>query len=58
MEIDDVLEFMASDEVEYHTGHLKKQVLKPMEIEGQIEVDESSRNRKKTYPSGSRIRFI
>lgn len=57
VDIDDVIEFMASDEVEYHTGHLKKQVLKPMEVEGLLEADESTRKRKKTYPAGTRIRF-
>jgi len=58
VDIDDLVEFMASDEVEYHTGHLKKQVLKPMEADAALEVDESTRKRRGTYPSGTLIRFV
>lgn len=58
VEIEEVLDFVASDEVEYHTGHLKKQVLKPMELEDRIAVDEDSRSRRRTYPDGCRLRFL
>lgn len=55
--VDAVQDYVASDRVEYHTGQLKKQVLKPMEAAGRIEIDESSRKRRSTYPAGTRLRF-
>lgn len=56
--IETVLDYVASDAVEYHTGHLKKQVLKPMELDGRIEIDEGSRRRRRTYPAGCRLTFL
>jgi three-Cys-motif partner protein len=55
--IEEVCAFVASDRVEYHTGHLKKQVLKPMEKARRLEVDEDTRERRGTYPDGCRLRF-
>lgn len=52
-----VLEFVSSDATEYHAGQVKSPVLKPMEQEGLIEVDESTRRRKWRYPKGTQIRF-
>lgn len=55
--IEEVTKYVASDDVEYHTGHLKKLVLKPMEGDGRIVVDEKTRKRRRTYPDGCRLRF-
>lgn len=56
--IEKVMEYVASDEVEYHTGHLKKLVLKPMENDGRVVVDERTRKRRRTYPKGCQLRFL
>jgi hypothetical protein len=55
--VERVEEFVASDESEYHTGQLKKGALKVMELDGVIEVDATSRARRFTYPSGTRLRI-
>jgi hypothetical protein len=52
-----VEEFVASDQTDYHTGQLKTYALKPMEKEGQIKIDETSRKKRGTYPPGTRLRF-
>jgi three-Cys-motif partner protein len=56
--IAEVLRFVASDATEYHTGQVKRPVLKPLEGDGRVVVDESSRKRKGFYPDGCRLRFI
>jgi three-Cys-motif partner protein len=56
--IEQVQEFVGSDQTDFHTGHLKKQTLVPMEDQGLIEIDPPTRKKKHTYPDGVRIRFI
>lgn len=56
--IDQVQKFVASDQTDFHTGHLKNGVLMPMERADAIEVDHSTRNRRFTYPAGTKIRFL
>ena len=56
--IEQVESFVRTDQTEFHTGHLKRQTLAPMEDEGEIEVDPSTRNRRRTFPKGTRLRFI
>ena len=56
--IQDILEFVASDQTEYHSGQVKRRTLAPMEKDGQIEVDEDTRNRRGTYPEGTLITFL
>jgi hypothetical protein len=56
--IKDVENFVASDKTDYHTGHIKKATLVPMEKAGEIEIDETTRVRKCTYPEGTKIRFL
>lgn len=58
IQIEEVKRFVASDNTEFHTSQLKKPVLKPMEAEGLIEVDESTRKNKGTFPKGTRLRFL
>ena len=55
--IEQVLEFIASDATDFHTGRVKTRVLKPMEKVGLIEVDESTRKRRWGYPKRCRLRF-
>ena len=54
--IETVEEFTGSDSTEFHSGQLRKGALVPMENEGAIEV--TGRSKRRTYPSGSRIRFL
>lgn len=56
--VEEITTFVASDQTDYHTGQLKTYALKPMEDNAQIVVDETSRNRRRTYPDGTRIRFV
>lgn len=56
--VDQVEEFVGSDQTDFHTGHLRKQTLVPMEDQGLIEIDPATRKKKHTYPEGVRIRFI
>jgi len=55
--IQDVSDFVASDQTDYHTGQVKRNALIPMEESNEIEVDPDSRKRKRTYPDGTRLRF-
>lgn len=55
--IEEVIEFVSSDQTDFHKGQLKTPVLKPMEDEGLLTADEDSRNYRGTYPDGTRIRF-
>ena len=50
-------EFVGSDKTDYHTGQLRKGALVPMEVAHEIEVDETTRKKKRTYPDGTRLRF-
>ena len=54
--IEIIMEFVASDETDYCTGQVKS-ILREMELSNEIEVDESSRRKKRTYPDGTKIRF-
>lgn len=56
--IEDVLDFVASDRTDYHTGQVRKNALIPMENDGSISVDASSRRKRRTYPDGTRLRFL
>jgi three-Cys-motif partner protein len=55
--IDQVLEFVGSDRTDFHTGHLKRPVLAPMEKAKRIEVDPKTR-KKHGYPTGTKLRFL
>lgn len=58
VKIEEVKDFVASDQTDYHTGQLKNYALKPMVDHAQIVVDETSRRKKKTYPDGTRVQFV
>lgn len=56
--ISDVEHFVASDETYYHSSQIRTNALVPMEDAGQIEVDETTRKRKRKYPDGTKLRFV
>ena len=56
--IEDVIDYVKSDETDYHSGHLKMKTLKPMEKEGTMEVNEKTRKSKRGYPDGTILRFV
>lgn len=55
--IEDVERFMSSDRTEFHTGQFK-QVLKEMEENGEIHVDDESRSRRGSFPDETRFKFV
>jgi three-Cys-motif partner protein len=54
--IDGIEQFVAG-QTDFHTGHIRKNVLLPFEKEGLIEIL-SPRKKARTYPEGTRIRFL
>lgn len=54
--IEDVDNFVSSDATDYHSGQYKK-VLKDLEKNDKIEIDESTRRKKLTYPNGTKIKI-
>jgi three-Cys-motif partner protein len=57
IDIRDIEEFIASDRTDYYTSQLRKGALVPLEQAGQLEVDEDTRRRARTYPAGTKLRF-
>ncbi len=55
--IDQIEEYVASDDTDYYSGQLRKGALVPMEKAGVLEVDEGSRKKRRTYPPGTVLRF-
>jgi three-Cys-motif partner protein len=55
--IEEVTKFVASDKTDYHTSQIKSSALVPMEDAKEIEVDETTRKRKRKYPDGTKLRF-
>jgi len=53
-----VLDFVSSDATDYHRNQVKKNALVPLEQAGLLEADESTRKRKRTYPDGTKVRFL
>jgi len=56
--VDEIIEFVGSDQTDLHSSQLKTPVLVPMEDENLIEVDSKSRKRRHTFPNGTRLRFL
>ncbi len=55
--IQTVLDYVMSDETDFHGGQVKK-ILREMEDKGLIEIKEGTRKRKKSYPAGTELRFL
>jgi three-Cys-motif partner protein len=56
--IQEIQEFVGSDQTDYHTQQLKGGALKPMEKVGEIEGDSTTRTKRFTYPDGVKLRFL
>lgn len=56
--IRNIEEFVASDRTDYHSGQLRRGALVPLEEAGQIEVDASTRNKARTFPPSTHLRFL
>jgi three-Cys-motif partner protein len=56
--IGDLTEFVCSDRTFFHTGHLKRETLAPMEREGLLEVEGRPGRRRGQFPDGTRIKFL
>ena len=55
--IEDVTKFVMSDKTNFHTGHLKRKTLAPMEKRGELTVISSPRKRKGSFPDGTTVSF-
>lgn len=55
--IEQVLEFVGSDQTDFHTRQVKRPTLEPLEKQKLIEVDPTSR-KKRGFPDGTRLRFL
>lgn len=53
-----VEDFVASDKTDYYTSQIRKNALVPMEDAGAMEIDPGTRKRKRTYPDGTKLRFL
>ena len=56
--IESVVSFVMTDKTEFHTGHLKRKTLAPMEEDGEIEVKTSNPNRRRGSFTGTQLRFV
>lgn len=56
--IKQVIDFVISDKTDYCSTQVRKSVLVPMEIDGEIKINEATRNRKRTFPSSTYLRFL
>ena len=57
--IEDVEEFVMTDKTEFHTGHLRRKTLAPMEKAGELEVRSSNPKRRRgSFKEGTQLRFI
>ena len=57
--IDEVVEFVMSDKTVFHTGHLKRKTLLPMERDGELCVKSPAQKRRRgNYPSGTLLQFL
>jgi len=58
--IEQIASFVASDKTDYHTAQLKAKALVPMEDAktGEIHIDETTRKKRRTYPAGTKVRFL
>lgn len=53
-----VLDFVASDRTDYHTSHLRKLALAPLEEEGHLEVSVRGKRHGRCYPPSCNLKFI
>jgi three-Cys-motif partner protein len=56
--VETVRDFVSSDETDFHAGQFKRNALVPMEAAGEIEVDPTTRRKKRSFPPGTVLRFV
>ncbi len=56
--IEEVEQFVRTDKTEFHSGHLKRKTLAPMEREGELEVKSSNPKRGQGSFKGTQVKFI
>ena len=56
--IETVEDFVKSDATHFHSGHLKRKTLRPMESAGKVEVKEGTRKQAGKYTPGTELRFV
>ena len=56
--IECVENFVKSDATHFHSGHLKRKTLRPMETAGKVEVKEGTRKQAGGFPKGTMLRFV
>jgi three-Cys-motif partner protein len=55
--VDEIEEWARTDATSYYSGQVRR-ALRSMEASGRIEVDESTRKRARSHPSGTKMRFV
>lgn len=59
VDIESVEKFVKTDKTNFHSGHLKKITLKPMERDGELEIKpDDPKRRKYSYKKGTLLRFV
>lgn len=56
VKVEEVAEFVVAS-TDYHSSQFKTNALRPLESNGKIEVDPTSRTRRGSYPDGTRLRL-
>ena len=51
-------DFIKSDATPFHSSHLRRKALVPMEAAGKIEVKQGTRKQRGGYPQGTELRFV
>jgi len=54
--VEEIIDFVEKETI-FHKGHIKMRTLKPLEVDGVIEVIKSPRKRNFMYPNGTIIKF-
>jgi len=58
IDIDTIIDFVKSDESDFHSGQLKSKALQVMEKEELLDILAGSRKRKMSYPAGTKLRIL
>ena len=58
VDIETVIDFVKSDKTDFYSGQVRNHALRPMELEGTLEIHSEVKRRKGSYPSGSLLTFL
>lgn len=56
--IQTVLDYVMSDETDFHSSQVKTKALRVMEDDGKIKIKEGTRKKKKSFPPGTLLQFL